>query len=238
MRDSTFIPFDKQFDLVISSDNAANIGEKDADHIQAPYPLVAESMFRVAFMENYAVGAEPLSILLHNFSGEGVWQPCVDRVNELTEGLGLSVSVTGSTESNFPLQQSALSLTVMGKVSPSKVKTGCTPEYAAFAVIGEPLVGQEVMEKQDRIAPLSLFKELADHPSVFEMVPVGSKGILYELQEMLKANDLAETFPEHCSLDINKSGGPSTCFIISYKKEEEAALRKAAGALFHPLLPR
>lgn len=237
MRDSTFIPFDDSFDLVISTDNAANIGEKAGDYIQAPYPLVAEFMFRVAFMENYAVGAEPLSILLHNFSGDDVWEPCVSRIHAIIDRLDLSLSVTGSTESNFPLQQSAMALTIAGKIHRADKMTGCTPEHAAFAVIGEPLVGEEVMDEQDRMASLSLFKELADHPAVFETRPVGSKGILYELKEMMSINGQARAVDPCCPLDLFKSSGPSTCFIISYKKEQEAALRTAAEALFHPLVP-
>ena len=37
-----------------------------------------------------------------------------------------------------------------------------------------------------------------------------------------------------CSLDLLKSAGPATCFIVEYEKEAE--LKRIAGSYFHEVI--
>ncbi|QAS52297.1 ATPase [Halobacillus litoralis] len=235
MRDVCYVSVDKTYDLVISSDNAANIGEKEGDQIRAPYSLVAESLFRVAFMENRAVGAQPLTVVLYNFSDEYVWEEWVQTIKKQLNSLGFDVPITGSTESNFPLSQSAFGLSIIGRVEKRKIKDRKTPEGARFAVIGEPLVGEEVIAHQERMVPLSTFEQVVHHNGVYEVLPVGSKGIEKEIRMLLQINGLSTSIQSNCDIDLHKPAGPSTCFIITYEEGKEADIRTLTGDLFHSL---
>ena len=92
-----------------------------------------------------------------------------------------NVPITGSTESNFSLLQSALGMIVIGKRDRVIPEETILLDQMEFAVIGSPLVGEEVLNKVGEVLPLSLFQLLCrlDHVVI---LPVGSKGVLHELK--------------------------------------------------------
>ena len=122
----------------------------------------------------------------------------------------------------------------VGTVAAERKRIGVTPEGAKFAVIGRPLVGPAVLAHPQWIAPLSLFVELLASPSVYELVPIGSKGIYYEWMQLSAANG-RQGRACACPLSLFASGGPATSFLISYDRAAEGALRKRAGHLFFSL---
>ncbi|MFP3393557.1 ATP-binding protein, partial [Brevibacillus sp. SIMBA_076] len=75
------------------------------------------------------------------------------------------------------------------------------------------------MDQQDWIAPLSLYKSLCEMEEV-QALPVGSKGIAYEWKHL---DPSGEGVSIHISnkVDIEKSSGPSTCFLIAYPEHLE-----------------
>ncbi|WLR61577.1 hypothetical protein [Guptibacillus hwajinpoensis] len=58
------------------------------------------------------------------------------------------------------------------------------------------------------------------------------KGILYELNELLSDDEVMDE-QVMVDLDVHKSSGPSTCFIVAYREEVEEQLRERAGEFFH-----
>lgn len=150
--------------------------------------------------------------------------------------------VTGSTESNFPLSQSAVGINVIG------LRQGETPDFSAYGkvsvgLVGLPLLGHEVLSRSEDIAPLSLFHRLS---AIHDVVlwPVGSKGVLHELKRMIHELNLpvhAGSLPGKSFLpaevDGYKSGGPGTCFLIAYLPEREQYILDMAGAHFRKCLP-
>ena len=67
-------------------------------------------------MECIAAGGKPFSVVLHNFCGNDSWGELVKGIEKGLKELNLQdVSITGSTESNFHLQQSAIGLVVLGE---------------------------------------------------------------------------------------------------------------------------
>ncbi|WP_338781575.1 hypothetical protein [Metabacillus sp. FJAT-52054] len=147
MRDIETFQLSKGEWLVAASDNAGAIGEKAEDQVHAPLETVAKHTLRVALMECMSAGAYPFSIMLHNFNGEQAWERIQQACRELLDEAGIGkVSISGSTESNMKMIQSALGITVLGKAS--NVRTGHTPNGAGFAVIGQPLVGSEVLDRK------------------------------------------------------------------------------------------
>lgn len=232
MRDVVDIPLEDGSSLIIASDNSGAIGMKEADAVHVPYERVAYYSFRVAVMECIAAGGEPFAVVLHNFCGNEPWE---DLKNGITKGINelnlQHVSITGSTESNFALLQSAVGLIVLGKKDFAKETEIPYSDQLQFAVIGRPLVGNEVIERYSQIAPLSVFQKVSrmNHTTIW---PVGSKGIQHELNQMypdVVCNKVAG------DIDIYKSSGPATCFICAYPADRKKIIKQLTEGYFHPL---
>ncbi|MFJ7726485.1 ATP-binding protein [Neobacillus sp. NPDC097160] len=234
MRDIITISFNSEESLIIACDNSGAIGMKQQDSVHVPYETVAYYSFRVAVMECIAAGANPISVILHNFCGNEPWEELLQGIKKGLRELGLKgVSITGSTESNFSLLQSAVGLIVIGRKSTGKKKEFPFSDKVRFAVIGLPLVGNEVMDQTDDIAPLSVFYEIS-HANDVMIWPVGSKGILAELNQIFP-NERFNQEMVSTSVDVGKSSGPSTCFIVVYHVDQEENVRMIAGRFFLPL---
>ncbi|WP_255264082.1 ATP-binding protein [Peribacillus butanolivorans] len=160
MNDSLILPFTESQSLVVSCDNSGGIGLKEKDLVQVPYEVVGYFSFRVAVMECLAAGGSPMTVVLHNFCGDEAWEALKIGVMKGMDEIGLDLSITGSTESNMPLLQSALGLMVIGKRRNERVMKPILQRE--MALIGRPLVGEEVMKQQEWIAPLSLYKSLCE----------------------------------------------------------------------------
>ncbi len=232
MRDGTMIPLDDEY-LVITSDNSGGIGEKEHDIVNVPYDVLSYFAFRVAVMENIALGATPLSVVLHNFCGGAKWEELVSGIERGKRELGMNeLTITGSSETNMALLQSALGVVVIGRKRRNELPEVPLSDGIRFAVIGKPLVGDEVVNEPNAIAPLDLFQWVSEQEGVRAVLPVGSKGILYELNELLSDDEVTDE-QVMVDLDVHKSSGPSTCFIVAYGEEVEEQLRERAGELFH-----
>lgn len=205
---------------------------KEQDLVHVPYETVAYYAFRVAVMECIAAGGEPISVLLHNFSGNEPWDELVKGIEKGLYELKLSdVQITGSTESNFSLLQSALGLVVIGKKPTAKTTDIAFAKHLKMAVVGLPLVGNEVIEQADHIAPLAIFKEVSLIQGAM-LWPVGSKGTLHELNQMFPSEKLTQEMVT-TNVDILKSAGPATCFLAVVQADQEEELRKITGDFFH-----
>jgi hypothetical protein len=237
MRDVSIIPLSSKEEIIVGTDNSGGIGTKEEDAVRVDDRITAYYSTRVAVMEVVAVKAKPFSVIIHNFSGDPVWEAYKKGAETALKEAALEeVLITGSTESNFPLKQSALGITVLGKRP--VVKNEKAHEYGySYAVIGAPLTGNQVLENIEMAAPLSLFTKCCRHSAILDLIPVGSKGILEELKVLTGNASLAEKKVE-CNLDILVSGGPSTCFLVKFRKEDEGKVRELAGSYYHTLLIR
>lgn len=228
MSDSLVLPFSESESLILSSDNSGGIGLKENDFVQVPYEIVGYYSFRVAVMECLSVGGNPISVVLHNFCGDEAWEGLSKGIMQGLDELGLDLPITGSTETNMPLLQSALGLIVLGK---RRNDLAMQPNHSRkIALIGRPLVGEDVLKQQEWVAPLSLYKSLCELEGV-EALPIGSKGIAYEWKHLDRRG---EGVPECISnrVDIEKSSGPSTCFLLAYPLYLEEEIKRKAGPLF------
>ncbi|MFC7391934.1 ATPase [Scopulibacillus cellulosilyticus] len=235
MRDASFFPLSEDEELVITADCAGAIGEKQYDEINVSYDVLAYASLRVTLMECLAVGGRPFAVIVQNFVNGPVWRTFEKSVTQICRELKIPIlPIMGSSETNFSMLQSAVGFTVIGKAARSKRRIAVTPPGAGFAVIGRPLVGDEVISQKNDAASLTLFKQLCHMDGIYELVPVGSKGIASELTGLFSDNHL-NISEWSCKLDTEKSAGPSTCFIISYQKSREPEIKKAAGTLFYKI---
>ncbi|MFP5106027.1 ATP-binding protein [Neobacillus sp. C211] len=234
MRDIITIPFNNMDSLIIACDNSGSIGKKEQDLVHVPYETVAYFSFRVAVMECIAAGGEPISVVLHNFCGIEPWDELVSGIQKGLRELNLSdVRITGSTESNFSLMQSAVGLIVLGKKSIARTTELAYSNQLKFAVVGRPLVGNEVIEQKDQVAPLSVFQMISKIQDVM-VWPVGSRGILYEINQMFPNEEVSKEMVI-TNVDILKSAGPATCFLAVYDPGQEETVIKTAGRFFNLL---
>ncbi|WP_060678683.1 hypothetical protein [Virgibacillus halodenitrificans] len=232
MSNAIILPLTPKQEMVIASDNSGAIGEKEMDAVHVPNTVVAHYACCVAMMDLLAVGGEPHAVVMQNFTDEVAWDAYQLGVRQVMDELDYdAIPITGSTESNFPGLQSGLGLTVIGKRSIGAA-LDVLSKHVRFAVIGVPLVGNEVVEHADKIAPLRLFKKLCDMAVVKGVAPVGSKGIAATWQKWTNrtAGHLS------CGEDIMKSAGPATCFIIAFEREYTELVESIAGAHYHELI--
>ena len=228
--DTLIIPFNDQEELVIASDNIGAIGMKSLDEVTTPYHVVSYFGFRVAYMDCVAAGGKPFAISLMNFNGDEVWEELLHGIDKGVNELQINdLPITGSTETNFPLQQSATSITILGKRKRKQKQTQkIMLDNCHVAVIGQPLVGNEVIDNKEKVAPLHVFQWFSEQEEVYKILPVGSKGISYELNKVWHHHDI--TFSD--DLDVTKSSGPATCFIVIYEKSMyEKMVNKASDWL-------
>jgi hypothetical protein len=229
VRDVQVVSWNQKEELVISADNSGGIGQKEDDQVSVPYDIVSYFSFRVAVMECMAAGGVPFSVILQNFCGDDAWDILLAGIYKGIEELELEreIGITGSTESNFSFRQSAIGLTVLGK-RPADLKD-TTIINGKMAIIGSPLVGEEVILQQEKVVPLAVFSRLTKVDKC-RIQPVGSKGILYELGQL--KGDLVQEEEVQCSVDLLKSAGPATCFIVEYEKEVEAEIKRLTSGFF------
>lgn len=226
------VPFQDHVEIVIACDNSGSIGMKQADDVTVPYETVGYYSFRVAYMECVAAKAVPFSVTIHNFSGDEAWFPLVDGVKVGMNELGIEeLAITGSTETNFTLSQSAVGITVLGRRLKDCEQPLCLNEQLGVAVIGRPLVGQEVIEQREDVAPLQLFQEFSEQEFIVTIVPVGSKGISYEVEQIFPDQPFTYT----CELGMKRTSGPATSFIIVYLQSEREKVEQLAGKWFYPI---
>jgi hypothetical protein len=235
MRDVLFLPLAQNKELVLATDNTGGIGLKEKDAVKVDYETIGYFGMRVAMLECLSTGAKPLFAVVYNFCGDDHWLSLMKGVKRTLKELQIEhIPVTGSTESNFSLEQSVVSFLAGGEVEMESKKIAQTPPDAQWAVIGTPLVGSDVLHYQEQIAPLQLFQQIIELEEVYELLPVGSKGIFYEANMLANMNGI--TIKEiETDLDIHASSGPATCWIVTYHPAGEAKIRSIAGPWFHRL---
>jgi hypothetical protein len=235
MRDVLFLPIAQNKELVLATDNTGGIGLKEKDVVKADYETIGYFGMRVAMLECLSTGAKPLFAVVYNFCGDDHWLSLMKGVKRTLKEFQIEhIPVTGSTESNVPLEQSAVGFLAGGEVEMANKKISQTPPDAHWAVIGTPLVGPDVLKHQKQIAPLQLFQKMLALEEVYELLPVGSKGIFYEANMLANMNGM-KIKEIDTDLDIYASSGPATCWIVTYHPAGETKIRSMAGQWFHRL---
>ncbi|EJO5348852.1 alpha-ribazole-5-phosphate synthase [Clostridium botulinum] len=240
VRDLTLVSLDKDKTLVIACDSAGSIGSKKNDVLKIPAFYTGKFTIRVGILEVMCTGAEIVTITNAvccemNPTGKEI----IDGIKSELKRAGIDeVVLTGSTEENFPTFSTGLGITVLGLVDNFKIKVNNVDKinnYTKFnkddillISIGFPKVGQEINIYDDKeIVDYEDIKILLKNSGVYEIVPVGSKGILYEAEILSKNNNLKLKLEENINVDIKKSSGPATSVIAAiHKKEYENIISK------------
>ncbi|MEK4129228.1 hypothetical protein NYE67_06070 [Solibacillus sp. FSL W8-0474] len=200
--------------LIVTIDNSGCIGTKEHDLVKVPNEITAYFTARTAILEQLCAGAIPVQLLMANFSGDNVWNEYAEGFKKAFNEMDLNMPpLTGSSETNFSSLQSAVSLTIIGEKRFSGDRTNCL-----YYVVGEPLVGNDVMENLHKIANLKeLFEGLQS--GVIEAIwPTGSKGISAEIKRFIGEEYSA-------AINLETSAGPSCAVLVAVKKENEETFK-------------
>jgi hypothetical protein len=206
--------------LVITCDVAGGIGPLAGDLVHVPGYVLGRLTARVALMELLASGARPIGLCnLPAVSPDGAGAEILRGVLAEARLAGLGPeAITGSFEKNIPVRQSALGVTAFGILDRDGQGSGPGGAQAGDLVvaIGRPKVGAEVRLDDPELPDLDLAAHLAADPLVHELLPVGSRGIRAEVEDLARGASLtAEFLPQTEGWDLAKSAGPSTVLLAT-----------------------
>lgn len=228
-RDLTLIDINKEQFIVISCDSLGGIGNKKHDVVKALPEVSGYFTTQVALMELLAFGAKPITIVnTLSVEMEDTGLRIIEGIKKALEPLNFDVSnlVTGSTEENIPVTTTGMGMTIIGIIDKNNWEMPRTYPGLIAVVIGLPKVGDEVLaDKGKTIIDISKLLELRKKEYIKEILPIGSKGILYELGEMARTNNINYRLQENIDIDLKASGGPSTCVLVSMEEDKFEELK-------------
>lgn len=221
IRDITVIDFDENKYLGISCDSCGGIGLKEYDVVKASPQLTAYQTGKVALAELLSLGFTPF-ILADGLAVEmnDTGKNLIEGFNEVLSKLSTKVHLTGSTEENIKTVQTSMGVTCIGVCEKQNLKYKKTKIGDICVLAGLPMVGSEVVNNPHKILDIDDYEKMHFCKYIKEMLPIGSKGIEAELNELLNYNNLNFIYEKNISVDIKKSGGPScSCLIVIEKKD-------------------
>ncbi len=233
IRDITIIDFDENKYLGIACDSCGGIGYKEHDFVKASPQLTAYHTGKVVLAELMSMGFTPFIIadgLAVEMNDTG--KQLIEGFNEVLSKLSFNVHLTGSTEENIKTVQTAMGVTCIGLCPKDKLKFNKTKSNDLCLLIGLPMVGNEVLQNPDKILDIDDFEKLFNCDCIKEMLPVGSRGIEAELNDLLNDNGLKFKYENNISIDLKKSGGPSTSCIVTLRIEN---LEKITDLITKPI---
>ncbi len=236
-RDLLLTYLDAEKVLVAACDSCGAVGPKDEDLVEVPGYILGRLTARVALMEVLAVGAKPINLIV-NLCMEPfpLGKEINQGIQEELQALGLNPfsMMTGSSEKNFPVLQSALGITVIALARPEDLRIKSLQSGDAVLLLGWPKVGSEVASGYSELLEGSDIQKLLAYPEIREIVPIGSRGIAGEIEDLEQYYQLRmfwDNLPP--GLDPHKSAGPSTCLLAIGDPEvlQNLSLNKPAHLL-------
>jgi len=217
-RDLTLIGLGNN-NLAIACDVSAGIGHKQLDEVQIDPAISAAYSLRVPLLELLCFGATPIAVVdtIGN-EMESTGKTIINGLKSELQLAGLDIPLNGSTEDNMVTQTTSVGVTVIGQYS--KIINNLPLSHARIYQIGKPLVGEEVKANLADIFSYDLVKKIRDNDQVVDMIPVGSKGIAYEVNEMAKTHGLTVDLELLQEDSLHKSAGPATVVLVAIDGDE------------------
>jgi hypothetical protein len=209
--------------IAVTCDSCGAIGNKKNDIVQIDPTLMARETAKVSMAELISIGAEPvmisngLCVEMHPTGGkiiQGI-QMVIDALPDY------NIGITGSTEDNIPTSQTGIGLTTIGTLdSINDLKINFILDDYIIALIGIPLFGEEFARNINNVLTITDYYLLRGKKYIKDLVPVGSKGILYEINSLCKISGYEYRLKDKIDIDLEKSAGSSTCCIVTISKED------------------
>lgn len=223
-RDVVITELNENQRLVISCDSCGGVGEKAYDQLKVSPYFTGRYTARVTMMEVLCVGAKLIAI------SNGVSNEMHPTGKEILKGIEDELSfanfsdviITGSSEENMETLCTGVGMTAIGVAYKDNLLTKKPISGDLALVIGHPKVGAEVVLGTDKdIVSYSDISKLLDSGYVSQIIPIGSKGILYE------ASSIGDFLLYDTSVtNLEKSAGPSTCVLVVIPPDKIDSVRQ------------
>lgn len=224
--------------LVVACDSDGGIGPKEHDTFPAPAFLLGRLAVRVPLMEIAASGALPLLVVdalavEMDPTGKEIIAGVRHEVN--LSGMDGSKVVTGSTEDNVPTVATGMGIVIVGIAHRGDLRPGSSQPGDKIICVGLPKSApdDEVNADDPEIANVACVRTLATLDVVHDILPVGSHGCGYEMNEMASTAGLQAVVDENTAIPTNKSAGPSTCVLASVSPEGLEVVQSAVQQPVH-----
>jgi selenophosphate synthetase-related protein len=217
--------------LVVACDANASTGMKPNDRLQQDPAITGYSAAKVPLMEVLASGATPL-LLVNNLCCElePYGRRILDGIHQaLRETVG-GVVIAGSDETNMPTTQTGVGVTVIGAGRTGDLLLGRARHGDVVACAGVPKDGLSApyTEGEPGIATVRHVVAAVQSALVHEVLPVGSRGVRCEALELADVAGLKLEFGDE-RVDLRRSAGASTCFLVATPAEHLGPLRELLG---------
>ncbi len=228
VRDITLILIDEERYIAVSCDSCGGIGEKEKDVVKVSAQIAGEQTAKTVLSEIISIGAEPLMLsdglaVEMEDTGRKIIEGIKNTINMLSKS---SIHLTGSTEDNMKTVQTGMGITAIGMVEKANLKYNITNSSDLAVIIGEPLVGYDVVNNPDKVLDISDYEKIRGYSYIKEMIPIGSKGIGHEVNELCKYNNLSFNYKEKLDTNINKSAGPACCCVVTIEEKNYNKLKE------------
>jgi hypothetical protein len=235
LRDLSLVSLLGDLILVVACDSNASIGEKPQDALPKEYAEVGISALKVPMMEVLAAGATPLLIinaLCMEMEPSGRKFIEAMRGELIRCGFDPDIMLTGSTEDNALTVQSGIGVTVIGLAVEEKLRLGQASAGDVVLCAGNPKGGVKIpyAEGDLDIASISTVVALNTVPGVHEILPVGSKGVVYEAHELARSVDRDfQLVDDPPAISLYDSAGASTAVLVAADPKQVDAVRSAVS---------
>lgn len=227
LRDISLLQINEKEVLVIACDSAGGLGEKKYDQVKVSNKILGKYTVKVPLMEVMSIGAEVISVI-DNLAVEykPTGKEIIAGIKENLKLLSSAELLNGSTEENIKTVQTALGVTVIGKITLEKLKRyTSSPKNNIIAAVGLPLVGEKLLQNKSQAVNFNKFLQLKKLNYIDQFLPVGSKGILYEARILAAENNFDLRLIDS-ELDLEKSAGPAAVVLLSLQEKDLAKLKK------------
>ncbi|MGV8906931.1 MAG: alpha-ribazole-5-phosphate synthase [Acetobacterium sp.] len=215
-RDLSILEFPESL-IITACDSSAGVGEKTGDELRVPTKYIAIFATRVCLFELLSIGATVIAIS-NTVCGEmhPTGEALIQGIEEECYRADIKdIPINGSTEENFKTSMTGFGIFIMGSAATLRITSSSPGDL--IICIGKPRVGTALnVEGDDAIANYKDLQTLIDLEAVNEIIPCGSKGILYEAENLAAIYGL-HFHPDQVDLNLIGSCGPATTVIASVK---------------------
>lgn len=224
IRDLTLIHLDNNYSLVIAVDSDGGIGSLKNDAVKVDPYVLGRFAMRVPLLELLSSGAKPLAAFdMLSMPMNEVGTKIVKGVRDelALANLSSEFPLSGSTEDNVPTSMTSIGTTIVGMVNKNDFTVGKSQKGDIVVCVGLPKSAPDDEVKLDDpdIVTYNDIQSLLSINAIHEILPVGSKGIKNEIYQLAESVSLNVDIFENQNIDLNKSGGPSTCVLVSGESE-------------------
>ncbi len=233
-RDIQLIDKDKTSYLAVACDVSASIGPKDQDIIKVTAETAGYYAAAVPIIELLAIGAEPISVVdTLGVEMVGIGEAIIRGVQKaMAEGAIDPLCLTGSTEDNIPTVTTTVGITVIAELQKHLIDKYKPLAGQKIFVVGRPKMGEQFLEEEvignkGEVITIGMVEHLRCIGKFSHMLPVGSKGIRWELDLLLAIHGLKIVPVQEVPIDMEASAGPATCMLVTCDEAEMEALISA-----------